>query len=57
MAGIIDFHFLELFGDVIKFVFLIGWAVGFSLLVASVFLDAFAIAEDHGDDDDNYHDD
>ncbi len=57
MAGIVDFHFFELFGDVIKLVFLICWAVGFSSLVAPIFLNAFAIADDHGDDDDNYHDD
>ena len=60
MASVIDFHFFELFRDVIELVFLICWAIGFSSLVAPVFLDAFAIAEDHGNDgndDDNYHDD
>ncbi len=57
MTSIVDLHFLELFGDVIQLVFLICWAVGFSSLVAPVFLDAFAITEDHGNDDDDYHDD
>ena len=57
MTGIVYFHFLELFGDVIELVFLVFWAVGFSSFVALVFLDAFAIAEDHGNDDDDYHDD
>ena len=52
MASVIDFHFFELFGDVIELVFLICWAVGFSSLVAPVFLDA----DDHGNDDDDYHD-
>ena len=57
MASIVDFHFFELLGDIIELVFLVRWAVGFSSFVAPVFLDAFAITEDHGNDDDNYHDD
>ena len=57
VTSIVDFHFLELLGDIIELIFLVCWAVGFSSLVAPVFLDAFAIAEDHGNDDDDYHDD
>ena len=57
MASIIDFHFFELFGDFIELVFLVSWVVRFSSLVAPVFLEALAIAEDHGNDDDDYHDD
>ena len=57
MTRVVDFHFFELFGDLIELVFLVSWVVRFSSLVALVFLDALAIAEDHGNDDDNYHDD
>jgi len=56
MASVVDFHFFELFGDLIELVFLPSWVVRFSSLVAPVFLDAFAITEDHGNDDDDYHD-
>jgi len=56
VASVIDFHFFELFRDVIKLVFLICWVVGFSSLVAPILVDAFAITEDHGNDDDDYHD-
>ena len=57
MASVVDFHFFELFGDLIELVFLVSWVVRFSSLVAPVFLEALAIAEDHGNDDDDYHDD
>ena len=46
MTSIVNFHAVELFGEVIQLVFLICRALGFSSLVAFEVLDVFAIADD-----------